>query len=206
MHGETVLFVKYRSDESPKAPLLFVADPDSVRVQFVGRSDSTRKARTSCGTPAAGRSRCLQGSRIVFKSPADLRRPAGSQPYALTHRDGQGEILFGGGHEYQDMQTVVTYTHEEKWPGATPMLAREQLPRTLQRLAEKKTLKNRAAGRQYLDRLQCVRLGQGASVPAALPGSVGQEPGSGLRREKCRSTILRWVVPIRRGDWPTLAR
>jgi lysophospholipase L1-like esterase len=76
----------------------------------------------------------------VFKSPQDLRRPAGTQAYALTHRDGQGEILFGGGHEYQDMQTVVTYEHQATWPTAVPALARDQLPRTLRRLTAKEPL------------------------------------------------------------------
>ncbi len=78
------------------------------------------------------------GSRIVWKTSQDLRRPPGSQPYALTHRDGQGEILFGGGHEYHDMQTVVTYTHEGTWPTSLPSLAEDTLPRTLRLLREKR--------------------------------------------------------------------
>jgi lysophospholipase L1-like esterase len=56
----------------------------------------------------------------------------------LTHRDGNGEILFGGGHEYHDMQTLVTYTHKAgAWAGPVPSFAGDQLPRTLKKLAAK---------------------------------------------------------------------
>jgi len=140
MYGESVLFIKYAEGESPRACLLFEptkilsVGSSSGEVQYEeGKDYVWEKGSREITLPA--------GSRIVCKSPMDLRRPAGSQPFKLTHRDGQGEILFGGGHEYHDMQTVVTYTHEGKWRGPTPEVAREQLPRTLQRLAEKKPLK-----------------------------------------------------------------
>ncbi|MFN9138199.1 MAG: hypothetical protein ACK5YE_20345, partial [Planctomyces sp.] len=38
----------------------------------------------------------------------------------MTHRDGNGEILFAAGDEYHQMQTAVTYEHgviEEDWSG-----------------------------------------------------------------------------------------
>jgi lysophospholipase L1-like esterase len=140
MRGETVLFVQDADGESARACLLF--EPTRI-LSVCSASGEVRYEEGKDFVWHAG-SRVIAlpaGSRIVFKKPADLRRPAGSQPYALTHRDGQGEILFGGGHEYQDMQTVVTYEHDERWPRAAPVLAREQLPRTLARLTEKKGLK-----------------------------------------------------------------
>jgi acyl-CoA thioesterase-1 len=140
IHGETLLFIRNRGDESPKAPLL--CEPTRILSVCNSSGEVTYEEGKDFVWHAGSREISLpEGSRIVFKSPADLRRPAGSQPYALTHRDGQGEILFGGGHEYQDMQTVVTYTYQEKWPGAAPAFAGEQLPRTLQRLAQEKSLK-----------------------------------------------------------------
>ena len=51
------------------------------------------------------------GSRIVSRTPQELRRPAKSQMIPLTHRDGNGEILFGLRLEYAQMQTCITYRH-----------------------------------------------------------------------------------------------
>jgi lysophospholipase L1-like esterase len=59
----------------------------------------------------------------------------------LTHRDGKGEILFGGGHEYHDMQTLVTYAHAPgAWAGPVPSFAGDQLPRTIQKLRDSQPL------------------------------------------------------------------
>ena len=140
MRGETVLFIKSGSDAPAKAPLLFV--PTRILSVCSSSGEVTYEEGKDYVWQAGSREIALPaGSRIVGKSLADLRRPAGSQQYKLTHRDGQGEILFGGGHEYQDMQTAVTYVHDAQWPSAAPTLARDQLPKTLQRLAEKQALK-----------------------------------------------------------------
>jgi lysophospholipase L1-like esterase len=81
------------------------------------------------------------GSRILFRTPQELRRPAGSQPFRLTHRDGKGEILFGAGHEYHDMQTVITYEHDsDAWKAPCPSFAGDRLPHTLKKLETKKPL------------------------------------------------------------------
>ncbi|MEZ6091498.1 MAG: SGNH/GDSL hydrolase family protein [Pirellulaceae bacterium] len=77
------------------------------------------------------------GSRIVTKSPEDLRRPAGSQKYALTHRDGNGEILFGAKLEYHDMQTCVTYQKAtDDWDVAMPSFDPALLPVTIAKLRQ----------------------------------------------------------------------
>ena len=81
------------------------------------------------------------GSRIPFQTPRGLRRPPKSQLFVLPHRDGNGEILFGAGHEYHDMQTLVTYEHDgDAWVGPVPTFAGRNLPRTLERLEEKRPL------------------------------------------------------------------
>jgi lysophospholipase L1-like esterase len=140
MEGESVLFIKESDAASPKAALLF--EPTKVlsvrtssgAVTYVEGQDYIWKPGTrEIVLPA--------GSKVVFRTPQDLRRPPKSQPYALTHRDGKGEILFGGGHEYHDMQTVVTYTHHTgAWAGPVPPDARKQLPRTLRKLTAKEPL------------------------------------------------------------------
>jgi lysophospholipase L1-like esterase len=140
MYGETVLFIKSVDGESPKARLLF--EPTRVISVCSSSGEVTYEEGKDYVWRAGSQEISLPAnSRIVWKVPGDLRRPVGSQPYTLTHRDGQGEILFGGGHEYQDMQTVVTYTHERQWRGPAPEIARQQLTRTIQRLTAKESLK-----------------------------------------------------------------
>lgn len=141
MDGESVLFIQDGAATRPHAGLLF-------------RPTKILAVRSSSGavTYVAGRDYAWQpgtreitlpsGSRIPFCTPQELRRPANSQPYRLTHRDGQGEILFGATHEYHDLQTQVTYEHEPgAWTGAVPAFAGAQLPRTVGKLKEKQPLR-----------------------------------------------------------------
>ena len=140
MEGESVLFVKRDGGEQPSASLLF----EPTRILSVRSSSGAvtykegadyiwKKGSSEIVLPA--------GSAIVFKTPQELRRPAGSQPFRLPHRDGRGEILFGGGHEYHDMQTVVTYKHKSGvWTVRMPEFAKDHLPRTIEKLKKKQPL------------------------------------------------------------------
>ena len=140
MEGESVLFIKADADGQPRASLLFAP----TRILSVNSSSGAvtyQEGRDYVWKPGTKEIMLPPGSRIVSKTPQDLRRPAKSQPFALTHRDGNGEILFGGGHEYHDLQTVVTYTHPTNtWPGPVPSFAGDQLPRTLRKLKDKQPL------------------------------------------------------------------
>jgi lysophospholipase L1-like esterase len=137
MEGESVLFIKDRADALPKASLLFevgqivsVSSSSGEIVYTEGRDYVWKRGAREITLPPC--------SRIPFKTPQDLRRPAGSQQYRLTHRDGNGEILFGAGHEYHDMQTVVTYSHKLGWwEGPVPSFAGDRLPRTVKKLEGK---------------------------------------------------------------------
>jgi len=81
------------------------------------------------------------GSRIPAFTPDQLRRPAGSQKYRLTHRDGNGEILFGAKDEYHQMQVAVTYERAAaQWPTALPQYAAQTLPRATARLRDRQSL------------------------------------------------------------------
>ena len=74
-------------------------------------------------------------------SPSALRRPANSQKYQLTHRDGNGEILFGAKLEYHQMQTYVTYKKADNaWPLLMPSFDSDVLPITLQKLRDHREL------------------------------------------------------------------
>jgi acyl-CoA thioesterase I len=140
MEGESVLFVQGDGNDSARASLLF----QPTRILQVSSSSGEviyAEGRDFTWNLDTKEIKLPHGSRIVFKTPKDLRRPANSQPYALTHRDGKGEILFGRGHEYHDMQTVVTYEHARgAWTGTVPSYAGDQLPRTIKKLSAKKSL------------------------------------------------------------------
>lgn len=140
MEGESVLFIK-EGEGGARAKLLF----EPTRIQKVASSSGEtiyEAGRDYVWQPGSREIVLPVGSRIVWKRPQDLRRPAKSQKYALTHRDGNGEILFGATHEYHDMQTLVTYEHDPAaWKGPAPGIADKELPRTLQLLKDKKPLK-----------------------------------------------------------------
>ena len=140
MEGESVLFIKDGADGRPGASLLF----EPTEIESVRGSSGTityDEGRDYVWRPGSKEIVLPPGSRIPFNTPGELRRPAGSQRYALTHRDGNGEILFGATHEYHDMQTMVTYTHEpDAWAGPKPSFAGDRLPRTVKKLKEKRPL------------------------------------------------------------------
>jgi len=140
LEGESVLFIQEDPAARPKAALLFrptkilAVRSASGAVTYVEGRDYLWQAETREIT-------LPEGSRIPFRTPQDLRRPAKSQRHRLTHRDGNGEIFFGAAHEYHDMQTQVTYEHQrDAWCGPVPIFAGAQLPRTVAKLEEKQPL------------------------------------------------------------------
>lgn len=75
------------------------------------------------------------GSRVKTTRAAELRRPANSQKYNLTHRDGGDEILFGPKLEYHAMQTLVTYRRGGgNWPAKIQEPYVGSLPSTVGKL------------------------------------------------------------------------
>jgi lysophospholipase L1-like esterase len=140
MEGESVLFVKAGEAELPQADVFF--EPTAILSVRSSSGETTYTAgQDYVWTPGTRQIRLPAGSRITFKVPGDLRRAPKTQAYALTHRDGNGEILFGGGHEYHDMQTVITYRHAPGlWTGPVPAFAGASLPHTLGKLTAKQAL------------------------------------------------------------------
>jgi lysophospholipase L1-like esterase len=134
MEGESVLFIKDDAADRPHAAILFrptkilsVCSSSGLAVYVEGRDYVWKPGTREITLPT--------GSRIPFQTPQGLRRPPKSQPFVLPHRDGKGEILFGGGHEYHDMQTLVSYEHAgDAWAGPVPTFAGRRLPRTLETL------------------------------------------------------------------------
>ena len=140
MRGESLLFVAETPEALPAAKLLFsplkvlkIQDPALAKEFVQGRDYVWKPDDRAISLP--------KGSSIPFKTPADLIRPPKSQRHALTRCDGKGEILFGGGHEYHDMQVTVTYEHRlDEWKGGNPAIGGANLTRVRGKLPGKETV------------------------------------------------------------------
>jgi lysophospholipase L1-like esterase len=138
VEGESVLFMRDPKTAEAKASVLFPV----MKILSVRNSagDVTyEEGRDYRWKPESREIWLPANSRIISRTPADLRRPAGSQKYKLTHQDGNGEILFGSRLEYHNMQTCITYTHApEDWKTRIPKFDEQALPRTIQKLRNRK--------------------------------------------------------------------
>ena len=140
IEGESVLFIKDEKTGEARAAVLFpIQEVLSVKnsvgdVAYENGKDFVWKADSrEIVIPA--------GSRIPTKTPQELRRPAKSQKYELTHRDGNGEIFFGGRLEYAEMQTCITYRHApDLWKAPVPKFDPKMLPRSVAKLVNKQPL------------------------------------------------------------------
>lgn len=140
VEGESVLFIKDAKTGEARASVLFpVRKVLAVRnsagdvMYEMGKDYSFQRGSRELVLPA--------GSRIPARTLQQLRRPAKSQRYELTHRDGNGEIFFGGRLEYAEMQTCVTYEHApDLWKSSVPKFDAKALPRSLAKLLNKKPL------------------------------------------------------------------
>lgn len=134
VEGESVLFIGDQQTGTATASLLFPVT-EIIAVQNSAGNVTFESGKDYVWQPGSREIRLPIGSRIVAKSSQDLRRPAGSQKYKLTHRDGDGEILFGGELEYAAMQTCITYRHDPaSWQYPLPAFNEAALPRTISRL------------------------------------------------------------------------
>jgi acyl-CoA thioesterase-1 len=140
VEGESVLFLRDEEGDKSRASVLFPI-VEVIAVRNSAGDVTYEEGRDYVVTPGSREIVLSAGSRIVSTAAAELRRPAGTQKYALTHRDGNGEILFGAGLEYASMQTCITYRREqEKWKSAFPTFDPARLPRSVVRLNTKEPL------------------------------------------------------------------
>jgi acyl-CoA thioesterase-1 len=173
VHGESVLFIiKDERTKKASASALYPIDKVlAVRnsagnvIYKEGRDYIWKKGSREIVLPA--------GSRIVSRSPKELRRPAGTQKYALTHRDGNGEIFFAAGLEYAELQTCITYQHAPcEWKTPLPKFDAAALPRTVQRLKSKEPLAIVVLGDSISTGLNASAVGKGAPFQPGYPELV----------------------------------
>jgi len=136
IQGEPILFIRNTDTNEAHGSLLFPIG-DIVKVTNAAGDIAYQEGVDFRFQPGTREIIVPSGSRIITALPAELRRPAKSQRHALTHRDGNGEILFGANLEYHQMQTMVTYQKQlSDWTLAMPSFERSALPITLQKLRD----------------------------------------------------------------------
>lgn len=166
--GESILFIRDPATGIARGRLLFPAN----RVLHVTRAAdwhletaaTFEPGRDYVCMPGSAEIILPAGSRVPSFTADELRRPAGSQKYRLTHRDGNGEILFVT-DEYHRMQIAVTYERSSgtEWPATAPAYDPAALPRTTQRL-------------QARHPLSIVLLGDSISTGCNASGWAGSAP------------------------------
>jgi acyl-CoA thioesterase-1 len=173
VEGESVLFIKNPATGEATASLLF-----PVRKVLAVRNsagDVTYEEGRDYKWKTDSREIVLPaGSRIVSRTPHQLRRPAGSQKYKLTHRDGNGEIFFGARLEYADMQTCITYEHApDLWNSPVPNFDAKALPRSVHKLLNKQPLSIVLLGDSISAGYNSSKLGEAAPFQPAYPELYG---------------------------------
>jgi lysophospholipase L1-like esterase len=140
IEGESALFIKDDKTGEARAAVLFPIREVLTIKNSVG--DVTyENGQDFVWKPDSREIVIPVGSRIPTKTTQELRRPAKSQRYELTHRDGNGEIFFGGRLEYAEMQTCITYRHApDLWKSPVPKFDPKMLPRSVARLVNQQPL------------------------------------------------------------------
>jgi lysophospholipase L1-like esterase len=140
MEGESVLFIKEPKTGAARASVLFPIR-EVVAIRNSAGDVTYEQGKDYEWKPDSREITLPAGSRIPSRTPDELRRPAKTQKYALTHRDGNGEIFFGARLEYAEMQACITYRHApDAWDLPVPKFDAQALPRTLSKLTRRQPL------------------------------------------------------------------
>lgn len=141
--GESLLFVQQNPDERPMAHLLFTP------LRLLSLQSATGVVRYIEGQDYVldQKSKTLflpQGSRIPFKTDAELHPPKKSLHSMNNAEDSKRDLLWSEGRFFHDLQVEATYTHKsDEWElrkGYVPVYAGSILPLTTRKLREKKPL------------------------------------------------------------------
>ena len=131
--------------ETDDAPILGRLAFEAASIEKVTSADGTRTYEVGKDVVLKDDGRTLEftpSSKVPFIRYAEFY-PAPMAPMSYRHRKDHPEqwMLYGEGHWFHDRQIEVTYTRKSpEWPGTAPKFAKEQLPRTLARLAEGRPL------------------------------------------------------------------
>jgi acyl-CoA thioesterase-1 len=140
MSNEPVFFLQEPGETLAAARLLFV--PSKIlslsnvngTTDFVEGTDYTWK-------PGSDLLTLTPGSRIPFKTQAEMHPPIGSPQSIGKTQDGKASLFFeGNGPTFQDLQPLATYDHSAAWTGHIPASATTELARTMAKLKTKQPI------------------------------------------------------------------
>lgn len=174
MERESVLFIRDATTGEAKGAVLFPV-LEVLAVRNSAGDVTCEEGRDYACKPGSREFVLPAGSRIVSRLPAELRRPAKSQKYELTHRDGNGEIFFGARLEYAEMQTCITYRHApQAWKGAVPKFDATALPRSVGKLRNRAPLSMVVIGDSISTGCNASGWAEGAPYQPAYPELLRQ--------------------------------
>ncbi len=200
MEGESVLFIKDPKTGEAKASVLFPVE-QVLAVRNSAGDVTYENGRDYAWKPESREIVVPAGSRIVSRLPSELRRPAKSQKYELTHRDGNGEIFFGARLEYAEMQTCITYRHKPHlWKSPVPRFDAEALPRSVHKLLNKEPLSIVVVGDSISAGCNASGWAEGAPYQPPYPEllrrhlEVRFQGQAALQNPSVSGTDTRWVL------------
>lgn len=140
---ESVFFIQREGEAQASARLLFVPEK-IVRVSSATGETIFEEGKDYVVDAASGTLKLIAGSRIPFKTVAELYPAAKSVGPKIGHRRGEPNthLLFGEGTFFHKQQIEVTYSFATgQWKGYVPQFAASTLPRTIKLLQERKPIK-----------------------------------------------------------------
>jgi lysophospholipase L1-like esterase len=137
MSNEPILFLKEPNQPYATARLLFIPTKllsiSSVNgaIEFIEGQDYSWKHGSNLLT-------LTKDSRIPFKTVAEMHPPIGAPNTLGKTKDGKSSLFFiGNGPDFQNMQPLATYEHQQKWAGHIPQSGKTELGRTIAKLSTK---------------------------------------------------------------------
>lgn len=136
MRGESLFFVQREEGRPPTATLLF--RPERIlSVRSATREVAYEEGRDYLVDRASGVMSLPPGSRIPFKTMAEMYPPADSKLPKMAHLRGDPKtcLIFSEGSFFHRLQVEVSYDHAGGlWRGPVPAFAGQTLPRTIEKL------------------------------------------------------------------------
>lgn len=164
---DPLFFIQAEGAPAAKAALLFTPEK-APELRSASREVVYEIGRDFTWAPGSREIVLTPGSRVPFKTTAELHPPPGSPDSYDGFRDGKSHMLYAQGHFFHDLQSVATYTASEPWPWPVPAAApAEQLQHLRARLAAHEPVK-------------VVMLGDSISTglnASATGGVAPQQPG-----------------------------
>lgn len=133
VHRESVLFVQ-KDGQAAEARLFFF--PAKI-MKVESATGETLYTEGKDYTLAGDKLALPAGSAIPFKTGAELQPPPttpGMPGYIRLRGHPDKGLLFGEGSFFHNMQTCVTYTHQDTWTGPAPAGDAGHLPKTIAKL------------------------------------------------------------------------